>query len=591
MKKLNLVIVLSMLLNAVIGTVPVQASTISPAQAAAPVHDAPPPPLPSSFYGTVQLNGATAPVGTLVSAWINGVKYAETAVSSSGFVLDVPGDELDTPMIEGGHEGQVIVFRVGGYAASRLAVWHSGIVVNLDLAAIVADAPDLALVKDDNQTSALPGDVLTYTVTLFNLGNRAATGIVLTDTLPANTTFVSASDGGSVVDAMITWPSFDLAVDAALTRTVQVQVNDWLPVETSAITNTVAAIDDGTHGIDPTSENNTASDVDAVPDVLYRAALIISRVYPDETSLVAALEYLAQTVEELETTCAGATQLPGPGQAACSTDLRDHVVSGALAVVNHSGSISPYVTADETLQQVAQNLSTETYWPGIQAELSNVRNAVAELQTQLVTVANYNARTWFDPGMRVMLNNGPATLHFNLANEGRLTSTYSITLTTSAVISAPISPTYFEWTLAPGTSLSAPILITPTELGMYKLQADVTTLNASGVPSRQAQAGVLVVDALLQLTNVTARPAFVEYQSGVSPALTVRVANVANMPIDATARVRVIDADGTPVFTSTSPIQISSALLPIDYSLCMIDYNGLITGKYTVSVVLLEIYF
>jgi hypothetical protein len=55
------------------------------------------------------------------------------------------------------------------------------------------------------------------------------------------------------------------------------------------------------------------------------------------------------------------------------------------------------------------------------------------------------------------------------------------------------------------------------ELGVYTMQANVTTLDASGVPSLQAEAGVSAVDALLKLTNVAARPAFVEYQGGVAP--------------------------------------------------------------------------
>ncbi|HEY5960614.1 MAG TPA: hypothetical protein VIV60_28870, partial [Polyangiaceae bacterium] len=326
----------------------------------------------------------------------------------------------------------------------------------------------------------------------------------------------------------------------------------------------------------------------AVHDI-YVAAQTISGLYPDETSLYSAVQYLGQAIEEIQAACADSTQLAGPGQAGCATDLRDHVVSGALAVVNHSGPISPYVTADETLQQIAQNLSAETAWPNVQAELLDVRDAVAELQTQLVMVANYNASVWFDPGARVMLNNGSTTFNFNLSNQGRLTSTYSIALTTSDVISAPIAPASFEWTLAPGTSISAPVTITPIELGVYKLQADVTTLNVSGIPVRQAQAGVSVVDAFLKLTNVTAHPAFVEYQSGVTPALTAQVANVANMPIDATARVRVIDAGGAPVFTSTSPIQIGSALVPVDYSVGTINAAQLVTGTYTVAVDLVDV--
>jgi len=41
------------------------------------------PPLPASFYGTMQMDGAGVPAGTLVSAWINGVEYAETTTTPS----------------------------------------------------------------------------------------------------------------------------------------------------------------------------------------------------------------------------------------------------------------------------------------------------------------------------------------------------------------------------------------------------------------------------------------------------------------------------------------------------------------------------
>ena len=40
------------------------------------------PPIPSSFYGTVKLNGSNVPGGTKVSAWIGGVKYAETETTT-----------------------------------------------------------------------------------------------------------------------------------------------------------------------------------------------------------------------------------------------------------------------------------------------------------------------------------------------------------------------------------------------------------------------------------------------------------------------------------------------------------------------------
>ena len=42
----------------------------------------------------------------------------------------------------------------------------------------------------------IPAD-LTYTITYANTGAMAASGVVISDTIPTNTTFKSASDGGT----------------------------------------------------------------------------------------------------------------------------------------------------------------------------------------------------------------------------------------------------------------------------------------------------------------------------------------------------------------------------------------------------------
>ena len=57
--------------------------------------------------------------------------------------------------------------------------------------------PKLAVTKTDGRLTAAPGDALTYAVHITNPGDPsfpgAATSVVATDTLPANTTFVSCS--------------------------------------------------------------------------------------------------------------------------------------------------------------------------------------------------------------------------------------------------------------------------------------------------------------------------------------------------------------------------------------------------------------
>lgn len=96
------------------------------------------PPLPSSFYGQVQLNGQFVPAGAQVRAMIGGTVYATANVmiyeGTSVYTLDVPGDDLSTPSIrEGGREGETLQFWVGDVLLTQSGVWHTGTNVKLDL--------------------------------------------------------------------------------------------------------------------------------------------------------------------------------------------------------------------------------------------------------------------------------------------------------------------------------------------------------------------------------------------------------------------------------------------------------------------------
>jgi hypothetical protein len=104
------------------------------------------PPLPSSFYGTVKVNGANVADGTVVSARINGIQYASTNTftysGTSVYSLDIPGDDLSTSgVIEGGVENDTIVFFIGSLQASPTGTWHGGTNISLNLSASVAVAP------------------------------------------------------------------------------------------------------------------------------------------------------------------------------------------------------------------------------------------------------------------------------------------------------------------------------------------------------------------------------------------------------------------------------------------------------------------
>ena len=51
----------------------------------------------------------------------------------------------------------------------------------------------LVLTKDDGGISTVPGQTVVYSLTVRNVGNRDATGVVVAETVPANSTFNAAA--------------------------------------------------------------------------------------------------------------------------------------------------------------------------------------------------------------------------------------------------------------------------------------------------------------------------------------------------------------------------------------------------------------
>ena len=84
--------------------------------------------------------------------------------------------------------------------------------------------PVFALAKEVSPTTALPGDLVTFTITFNNTGDPVD-GVTLTDVLPDGVVFVSASDGGVYDDAAGTVVWSDLTVGSEVTAlTVVVEI-------------------------------------------------------------------------------------------------------------------------------------------------------------------------------------------------------------------------------------------------------------------------------------------------------------------------------------------------------------------------------
>ena len=119
---------------------------------------------------------------------------------------------------------------------------------NANQTTTVHSAPLLSLTTSDSPDPVQAGGQITYTLTFRNSSNtnQTASAVTLTNTLPKNTTFVSASDGGSLAGNAVTWTIGSLAAGASGSRTLVVKVASPLPNGT--LLNNLATISDSAGG-------------------------------------------------------------------------------------------------------------------------------------------------------------------------------------------------------------------------------------------------------------------------------------------------------------------------------------------------------
>ncbi|WP_428819241.1 isopeptide-forming domain-containing fimbrial protein [Microbulbifer sp. MCCC 1A16149] len=121
---------------------------------------------------------------------------------------------------------------------------------------------DLYIDKDDNDAVPKPSETLVYTLDYGNRGTASASGVVITETLPANTSFDAANSTPGWVQNGDTF-TFDvgtLAPGEEGSITFAVIVDYPLDATVQQVDNTAVITDDGNNGKDQNLEDNTDSD-------------------------------------------------------------------------------------------------------------------------------------------------------------------------------------------------------------------------------------------------------------------------------------------------------------------------------------------
>ncbi|OIO54902.1 hypothetical protein AUJ46_02215 [Candidatus Peregrinibacteria bacterium CG1_02_54_53] len=85
--------------------------------------------------------------------------------------------------------------------------------------------PTFTISKTDGRTTVLPGESLTYQITVTNTSAYTATNVQVTDALPGGVTYVTSSDGGTLNGATVLWTIPSLGAGVSKTIIVIVTVS------------------------------------------------------------------------------------------------------------------------------------------------------------------------------------------------------------------------------------------------------------------------------------------------------------------------------------------------------------------------------
>ena len=211
--------------------------------------------------GTYPSSGAADSVGVIADPGLNNSSCPWRASTNDAWITITAGSS-------GNDDGTVnftVAANSGPARQGTMTIAGLTYTVSQSDGSTPPSSADLSITKTDSPDPATVGSNLTYTITVTNGGPDVASGVSVSDQLPASVTFVSTtpSQGSCSGTSTVSCAMGSLANGASATVTIVVS-----PTQTGTIGNTATV--SATEG-DPNSANNSATQtttVNPVPPVL-----------------------------------------------------------------------------------------------------------------------------------------------------------------------------------------------------------------------------------------------------------------------------------------------------------------------------------